>query len=466
MIDTQKNKLESGILVAIEILFALAIIVIGGYGYNHFFSSPNSTEPIWMIVGLFVVIEFAMIAMTTVKFSNYVNQEKSINIFLFFAMMMMWLIATVGIDQTIWGMVEEKYHTVETNKASNIADIQIKNNLDKKLIYLKEQQKNINTDLIRFEKQLEISQKLYNKNTRKLNDTIWNNGQNCDTKDCIARKNVATDSLELSKQTLNNHLLTIKSTKNRLIENDKYISSIQNKIETIDEKIADFKRENKVQLDNKENESLLHISLMNTMNNLFGFTISEPQRAYVLLLSIAIYPIYILFVAFVASNTNEAKELRKQKHELQKQKNLKKETVIGLLKSIVLHIRKAIGYLISTRNRKVKIQEIEKEVEVVKEIEKTVYKDGKEIVKVEVEVPHIIEKEIVVEKIIEKPIIQKELVVIPTGLDLNKLNEITKDGTVPKDLANILNNYENSDKKSKLKFNSYNGVQNDKYTVA
>jgi len=466
MIDTKKNRLESRILVTIEILFALAIITIGGYGYNHFFSSSDSTEPVWMIVGLFVVIEFAMIAMTTVKFSNYVNQEKSINILLFFAMMMMWLIATVGIDQTIWGMIEKKYHTVETNKASNIADIQLKSNLDKKLIYLKKQQENINNDLIRFEKQLEVNQKLYNKNTRKLNDTIWNNGQNCDTKDCIARKNVATDSLALSKKTLNNNLLTIKSTKNKIIENDKEISSIQNKIEIIDERIADFKRENKVQLDNKENASLLHIRLMNTMNNLFGFNISEPQRAYVLLLSFAIYPIYILFVAFVASNTNENKELRKQKYELKKQENLKKDTTKELLKSILLHIRKVIGYLISTRHRKVKVQEIEKEVEVIKEIEKIIYKDGKEIVKVEVEVPHIIEKEIIVEKVIEKPIIQKELVVIPTGLDLNKLNEITKDGSVPKDLADVLNNYKNSDKKPNFKFNSYNGVQNDKYTVA
>ena len=123
-------------------------------------------------------------------------------------------------------------------------------------------------------------------------------------------------------------------------------------------------------------------------------------------------------------------------------------------------LKKIAIYLIKTRKRKVAIKEVEveKEVEVIKEV----YKDGKEIVKVEVEVPHIIEKEVVVEKIVEKPVVEKEFVVIPADVDLNKLNEITGNQTKPITLDELLKNIPLS--KEDLSLNPRG--KNDKYSAA
>jgi hypothetical protein len=123
-------------------------------------------------------------------------------------------------------------------------------------------------------------------------------------------------------------------------------------------------------------------------------------------------------------------------------------------------LKKVLIYLIKTRKRKIAIKEVEveKEVEVIKEI----YKDGKEIVKVEVEVPYIIEKEVIVEKIVEKPIIEKEFVVIPADTDLNRLNEITGNQTKPVTLEELLEATQHSKKDFTLKAKA----KDDKYSAA
>ena len=448
MNTTNNNSLKYKILVGIEILFVLIIIIMGGYGYNHFFSSEFSSYYVWMIIGLFVIIEFTMIAMTTMVFSSSVKQNRSIGISLFIAMIMMWLVSGVGIDQTIWSMVEKKYKSVETNKALYMSNIQIQKSLEKKLTYLKQLQNTNNQDLKRFELQVQDAQKLYNKNTRKLNDTIWNNGRKCNTKDCISRKNVAQNSLDLSQKVLNTKLYAVKTTQEKISNTNDNIRDVQIKLDDITQKNAIFNRNNQVVLKNKASESLMHIGLMNAMNKYLNLDIKEPQRAYVLLLSFIVYPLYILFESFVASNSQEMIEKRKKEQEekiKEKQKN-KNNSVKILLELINNNIKKLIKYLITTRKRKVITKEIEKEVEVIKEIEKEVYKDGKEIVKVEVEVPYIIEKEVLVEKIVHKPIIQKELVLIPEGYDINRLNKLVGNTMKIKNLNDVLKKEYKDDK--------------------
>ncbi len=203
---------------------------------------------------------------------------------------------------------------------------------------------------------------------------------------------------------------------------------------------------------------------MDLFNLFFKGKITTPERAYVMLLSAVVYPIYILFVIFVSMNTPKNKEKRAQKQQLKEQeiaqRKKDKKTTYDAVMLFVGMLKKIVVYLIKTRKRKVAIKEIEveKEVEVIKEV----YKDGKEIVKVEIEVPHIIEKEVIVERIVEKPIIEKEFVVIPADVDLNKLNEITGNTAKSKDLDEFLETIGQNKKDFTLK----TGATDDKHSAA
>ena len=433
---------EANIMTSIKYGLAIVIITMGSYGYHRFFSSTDSTEPIWLVVILFIIIETAILTMTTINFSTTLKQTKSVGIGLAMAILVMWFISGVGIDQTIWGMVESKYHAIKLNENAVLAEKETETLLSKRIAHLQSQQVQYKDQIIALQKGKSKAKKAYDKTARQLKDIIWYNGRRCDlSTDCTARKNVAENALNLSKQGLDDYILSIKSIKENMIVNNQSIAKGKNNIESIVAKRVEFEKHNRVTLDNKKEEALVHVKLMNFLNNVLGLKIETPERAYVMLLSFVIYPIYILFIAFMSSNSSDMKKRREQvqaeklKRELATKDN---DTSYKALMIVAGYLRKIIGYLISTRTRKIIVKEVEKEIEVIKEVEKIIYKDGKEIVKVEIEVPYIIEKEVIVEKIIEKLIIEKEFITVPADINLNEFNKIAGHGSTPKDLEEIL----------------------------
>jgi hypothetical protein len=461
---------EENVMKSIKILLAVVIIAMGSYGYHRFFASADSTEPIWLVVVLFIVIEAAILAMTTINFSSALKQAKSIGVGLIAAISVMWLISGVGIDQTIWGMVESKYHNVKLSESSVMADKETESLLTARITSLENEQKSYKDDIIRLENGKIKAQKAYDKTVRKHKDTVWYDGKNCDlSADCTSRKIVAENAVSLAKQNLEDYILNIKMVRENIILNNQRITKFKNNIEAIVNKRVEFESNSRVALDNKKEEGIIHVKLMNFMNNILGLQIETPERAYVMLLSFIIYPIYILFIAFMSSNSPEMRKLRQKelaqraKKELAKKSRKNKNTVYKALMVLASYLRKIIGYLISTRTRKVitKTVEVEIEKEVEKEVEVIVYKDGKEIVEVEIEVPHIIEKEIVIEKIVKVPVVEKEFVTVPADINLNELNKLTGHGTVPKDLKDILRKINDGMEELKIR-----GVNNDKYRSA
>ncbi len=446
--------------------YALAsmIIIMGAYGYHHFFSSAFTPIASWMIVALFIVIEIVILLMTTVKFEDSAGYGSKFSFGLFAAFMLMWVISFVGIDQTIWSLVEAKYHhvqqqeaAIDAKKATQLKLQKSKKNLQK---YLSQYQKEL-TDL---QQQIAISKKDLDKKYRQFNDTVYNNGLMCDTKDCLARKSNAQNAINISNELLQEKLNNKKELFKKIKQTEAKILNYANKIEAITQDEEQFQTQNSLTLKNKQEESLLHVRIMDLFNLFFKGQITTPERAYVMLLSGVVYPIYILFVIFVSMNTPQNKEKRALEQQLKEQeiaqRKKDKKTTYDAIMLFVGMLKKIIIYLIKTRNRKVAFNEIEveKEVEVIKEV----YKDGKEIVKVEVEVPYIIEKEVIVERIVEKPIIEKEFVVIPADIDLNKLNEITGNTTKPKDLDEFLETIGQNKKDFTLK----TGATHDKYSAA
>lgn len=438
---------EENVMKSIKLGLAAIIIAMGSYGYYRFFSSADSTEPTWLVVFLFIIIETAILTMTTMHFSSALKQTKSVGAGLFMAITVMWLISGVGIDQTIWGMVESKYHAVKLDETAVIADKETETLLSKRITQLQSQQIQYKNEVFALEKSKSKVQKAYDKTVRQLKDIIWYNGKRCDlSTDCTARKNIAQNALNLVKQELDDYTLSIKTIKENIIANNKSIAKAKSNTESIIQNRVEFEKRNRVTLENKKEEALVHVKLMDLLN-ILGLKIETPERAYVMLLSFVIYPIYILFIAFVSSNTQEMKSMR-QKLQLDKLQEAtgaqKNNTAFKALMVIAGYLRKIIGYLISTRARKVVVKEVEIEVEVSKEVEKIVYKDGKEIVKVEIEVPHVIEKEIIVEKIVERPVIEKEFITIPADIDLNEFNKIAGYGNVPTSLSDYLNQIKSS----------------------
>lgn len=461
----EKMLTEANIMASIKYALAIIIIAMGSYGYHRFFSSIDSTEPIWLVVFLFIIIETAILTMTTMNFSSTLKQTKSVGAGLVMAISVMWLISGVGIDQTIWGMVESKYHAVKLNETAVIADKETETLLSKRITQLQSQQIQYKNEIHALQESKSKAKKAYDKTVRQLKDIIWYNGKRCDlSTDCTARKNVAENALNLVKQELHDYILSIKTIKENIIANNQSIAKAKSNIESIIQKRVEFEKHNRVTLENKKEEALVHVKLMDFLNNILGLKIETPERAYVMLLSFIIYPIYILFIAFMSSNSPEMKSIR-QKEQVKKLQedtdSQKSNTAYKALMIIAGYLRKIIGYLISTRARKVVVKEVEIEVEVIKEVEKIIYKDGKEIVKVEIEVPHIIEKEVVVEKIIEKPIIEKEFITVPVDINLNELNKLTGYGSTPKDLEEVLKKINEETKEQAAQ-----GVNDDKYRAA
>jgi len=448
--------------------YALAtmIIIMGAYGYHHFFSSTFTPIASWMIVALFIVIEIVILLMTTVKFEDGAGYGGRFSFGLSVAFMLMWIISFVGIDQTIWSLVEAKYHQVQQQEAAIDAKkaTQAKLQSSKKdlQIYLNQYQK----ELTNLQQKILISKKDLDKKYRRFNDTVYNNGLMCDTTDCLARKSNAQNAINISNELLQEQLSNKKVLLEKIKKSESKILNYANKIESITQDEEQFQTQNSLTLKNKQEESLLHVRIMDLFNLFFKGEITTPERAYVMLLSAVVYPIYILFVIFVAMNTSENREKRVQLQQLKEQeitqRKKDKKTTYDAVMLFVRMLKKVVIYLIKTRKRKIAIKEVKVEVEKEIEVIKEIYKDGKEIVKVEVEVPHIIEKEVVVEKIVEKPIVEKEFIVIPADVDLNRLNEITGNTTKPKELDEFLETIGQNKKDFTIK----NGSSYDKYSAA
>lgn len=438
--------------------YALAtmIIIMGAYGYHHFFSSEFTPVASWMIVALFIVIEIVILLMTTMKFEDSADYGKKFSLGLIAAFILMWIISFVGIDQTIWSLVEVKYHHVQQQKSVIDAKKKTQFILQRNKKEMQGSLDKYKKELAELQQQITIAKRDLDKKYRHFNDTVYNNGLMCDTQDCLARKANAQNAINISNELLQEKLDDKKVLFNKIKTAEDKVAHYTQAIETITKDEEHFSKQNSLMLKNKQEESLLHVRIMDFFNLIFKDKITTPERAYVILLSLVVYPIYILFVIFVSMNTLQNKEKRAK---IQLQKEQKKRSYDALM-LIVSMLKKVVIYLIKTRKRKIVIKEVEveKEVEVIKEI----YKDGKEIVKVEVEVPHIIEKEIVVEKIVEKQIIEKEFVVIPADVDLNKLNEITGNQTKPKSLDEFLEAIE----QSREDFTIKPGASNDKYSAA
>jgi len=435
--------------------YALAtmIIIMGAYGYHHFFSSEFTPVASWMIVALFIVIEIVILLMTTVKFEDSAGYGKKFSLGLVTAFVLMWVISFVGIDQTIWSLVEAKYHHVQQQKSVIDAKKETQLTLQKSKQELQTTLDKYKKELTELQQQIVIAKRDLDKKYRHFNDTVYNNGLMCDTQDCLARKANAQNAINISNELLQEKLEDKKELLLKIKKAEAKIAHYTQAIEDITKDEEKFHKQNSLMLQNKQEEALLHVRIMDFFNLIFKDKITTPERAYVILLSLVVYPIYILFVIFVSLNTPQNREKRQKLQQQKEQGQDKDKHIVALLKKIII-------YLIKTRKRKIAIKEIEveKEVEVIKEI----YKDGKEIVKVEVEVPHIIEKEIVVEKIVEKPIVEKEFIVIPADINLNKLNEITGNKTKPKSLDEFLEAIEQSREDFTIKA----GKSHDKYSAA
>jgi len=446
--------------------YALAtmIIIMGAYGYHHFFSSQLAPAASWMIVALFIVIEIVILLMTTVRFEDNAGYDGRFSFGLIVAFVLMWMISFVGIDQTIWSLVEAKYHHVQQQEIIMQAKKAMQNKIKNRKKELEKYLDRYKQELTDIQQHIAISKKDLDKKYRHFNDTVYNNGLMCDTTDCLARKSNAQNAIDISKQLLQEQLDNQNALLKKIKQTETKIAKYSDKIEVISKEEEQFKTKNSLTLKNKQEESLLHVRIMELFNLFFKGEITTPERAYVMLLSSVVYPIYILFVIFVSMNSPKNKEKRAKAQQLKEEENRQrkrdKKTAYDAIMSFTAILKKVIIYLIKTRHRKVvtKEVEIEKEVEVIKEV----YKDGKEIVKVEVEVPRIIEKEVVVEKVVKVPVVEKEFVVIPADIDLNKLNEITKNDTKPVQLKEILNNMGLDIKDLTLR----NGNKYDKYSAA
>lgn len=446
---------EERIMNPIKYAFALIIVVMGGYGYYRFFNTDGLSFPVVTIIVLFVVIELAIMTLTTIKFSSSIKQRRNVDILTYIGIFALWIIASVGIDSTIWHMIEDKYEKVRLDKAEVRGNEVNLKNFEIQLLDLKTQRNKFIDRQTKIENQKIVILKDIKRYDRNLRSIIYSVANCNESVDCTSRKNTALETKAMALQTLTTYNKNLNLLSNQIASNNQSINNIVTKINSIKEVQVAFEKEHRVQVDNQKDESVTHVWLMNGMNNILGINLENPQRAYVIFLSFIVYPLYILFIMFTASNSQEMKEQRKQA-QLLKEKDSKISSVQQLLSKIAI-------YLIKTRKRKVK--EIEKEVikEVEIEVEKIVYKDGKEIIKVEVEKPIIVDQEKVVEKIVQVPVVEKEYVVIPAGLDLNELNKSSNSGMVPEELKELI-----KDSQNKLQTNPFKkkGANNDQHKTA
>jgi len=431
---------------------AFIIIAMGAYGYHKFFSSEDNTSVvIWLFIALFVVIEAAILLMISKSFSNTIKEQGTVGFGLSLTLLTMWMISAVGIDQTIWSMVESKYYIVKQDATAVEADREKEQLLISKIIDAQANKNLAQLKIKQLTREKVTLQKNYDKTTRKLTDTIWNSGKRCDISvDCSARKEVAQNALTLAKDNLSIASLSMKLAKNDVLINTNIIVKLNSEKEEIILRRVTFEKKNGVTFENKEEEALIHVGLMNLMNKIFSLNIETPERAYVMALSFVVYPIYILFVLFVSTNTPDMLELRRKKQE-----NEKKFSVLVLIGS---YLKKLVIYTIKTRTRKIRVEEKEVIKEVIKEVETIVHKDGKEIVEIKIKEPHIIEQEKIVIQTVEKPVIVKEYVIVPAGTDLTILDELTG-GVKPKTIEELREESNKNTSKSK-------GFNFDKHTAA
>jgi len=360
---------------------ALMIIIMGAYGYHHFFSSELTPIASWMIVALFVVIEVAILLMTTVKFEDNAGYVKKFSIGLAVAFALMWIISFVGIDQTIWSLVEDKYHHVQQQEVAIKAKTQTQNKLIQDKTELEKTLAKYHQQLDTVEKQVENAKRDLDKKYRHFNDTVYNNGLMCDTQDCLARKSNAQNAINVSNELLQEYMENKKTLLKKIKTSEDKISHDTDKIAQITTDQEHFSKQNSLTLKNQQEESLLHVRIMDFFNIIFKGQITTPQRAYVILLSLVVYPIYILFVIFVAMNSPQNKEKRAKIQQQKEQELVKRQSDKTRAYDAVMlfanMLKKVAIYLIKTRKRKIAIKEVEveKEVEIIKEI----YKDGKEI---------------------------------------------------------------------------------------
>ena len=460
----EKHKL----LKLTKLALATIIIVMGAYGYYHFFSSILTPLLSLLVVALFIIIEIAILLMTTTVFEDTTSYGPKFSLLLMVVFLLMWLLSFVGIDQTMWSILESKYYKVEQEKATINAKKETQKKLIKNKAHLEQYLTTYKNELKSLQEEIKLLKKDLDKKQRHFNDTVYNNGLMCDTKDCLARKANAQSAIDISQALLQEQLNNKKALLEKIKETEAQIAHHAQSIEAIIKQEEAFKSQNSISLKHKEEEALLHIRLMEFINPFFKNKINTPERAYVMLISAVPYPIYMFFVFFAAMQTPQNRKKRAQKQlekakEAEKRKSEKK-TLFHAVMLLVAMQKKIVMYLIKTRKRKVITKEIEIEKIVEKEIEivKEIYKEGKEIVEVEVEVPHIIEKEVIVEKIKEVPIVEKELIVIPADVDLNKLNELTGNTLKPKKLKNFLEDMGKDIKEYTINL----GADNDKHNIA
>ena len=436
-----KKTTEEQVLNTIKYTFAFVIVTMGAIGYYNFFNNGSLSPTMLLIILMFVMVEVVIIAITTIKFSSSIKQHKSINIFLYMGIAVMGLIAGVGIDNNIWHLVEEKYKQVKQADVIVKADEINLLNLKKQLFIIKNQKDTLIKRQNKIENQKIATLKDIKKYDRNLRGIIFSVAKCTESEDCKDRKTSALQNKEISMNTLTGYNTNLNDLRIELSDNKKQYLNVQLKINTIKNTQIEFEKKHRLTVDNQKSESVTHMWIMNFFNDVFKTNIDNPQRVFVMILSFVIYPIYILFVMFAASNSVEMKEERKVLQE----KNKKERTILlNVIKIMNGLLSKVIIYFIKTRNRKVKIieTEIEKEVEI--EVEKIIYKDGKEIVEIEVEKAIIVEKEKIIEKIVHVPMIEKEFIIVPAGTDLNALNKLAKSGIVPEDLSKILENTQDS----------------------
>lgn len=295
-------------LKIVKYALAFMIILFGAYGYFHFFSSDLTPVSSWLIVALFVVIEIAILLMTTVKFEESIGYGVKFSFGLVAAFLMMWLISFVGIDQTIWSLVESKYYHVQQQEATINAKTNTQNKLIKEKSQLESRLKELQSQLSTVEKQVENAKRDLDKKHRRFNDTVYNNGHMCDTVDCLARKDNALNAIEVSKELLAEYMQNKKTLLTKIKKTEEKIAQDMEAIAQITKEQERFTEQNALALKNKQEESLLHVRIMDFFNLIFKNQIKTPERAYVILLSLAVYPIYILFVYFVGMNSPQNKE--------------------------------------------------------------------------------------------------------------------------------------------------------------
>jgi hypothetical protein len=289
--------MESSIPNKVKVTLASLIIVTGGYGYMRFFESSSNNLSIWLIIALFITLETSLLIITTKLFQNIHKISTVRTIGVWIGILIMWILASIGIDQTIWSLVEEKYSKSSQLLVENKVNIdtkhkymtQIKNlekMKEKELLYISKLQKHKNE-----------MKKLFNSQTKNLMTIIFYGGKRCDlSTDCTSRKIAQELAIKQTNDDIDLTLTRLNTTTNSIANIDEKIKIIEVKLEHITTLINTYTRGNKaLELSRVQNTILLN-KLTEGAKSLGLVGIQSPERAYVLLMSFTVYPIYILLI--------------------------------------------------------------------------------------------------------------------------------------------------------------------------